>query len=385
MPSSFLYYAESNIICVIIFSILLFHDIFSVDRQEKQIKFDHALIGFIVYFLADSVWAAIFEGLIPSTKAVHVIINFVMFVLLSSITFLWLRYVMAVQQQPDREKPLYKFLVSLPFLISTLLMGIIYLINDSLLFDEKFKVTTLFNIITVIVPGIYICTGLVNSLRRARHTEDHVEKVNYIIIGLFPFFVLTGGIFQVVFPHFPIFCFFCSFLMILFYIRSMDTQISTDPLTKLNNRGELIRFISQSSNLHIENRRTFFIMFDINDFKMINDTYGHAEGDRALTIVARAMMETLKSQDLSSFCYRYGGDEFVVILFAYRNTEVENIISSIRSNIEKECKAANVPYIVSIGAGFDELGKESDTVQKCMGRADDKLYKDKEMMKMSRR
>ena len=118
---------------------------------------------------------------------------------------------------------------------------------------------------------------------------------------------------------------------------------------------------------------------------MINDTYGHAEGDRALTIVAGAMTETLKSQDLSSFCYRYGGDEFVVILFAYRNTEVENIISSIRSNIEKGCKAANVPYIVSIGAGFDELAKESDTVQKCMGRADDKLYKDKEMMKMSRR
>ena len=90
MTNSFLYYAESNVICVIIFAILLFHDLFSVDRQEKQIKFDHALTGFIVYFLADSVWAMISEGVIPSTKAVHVIINFVMFVFLSSITFLFI-------------------------------------------------------------------------------------------------------------------------------------------------------------------------------------------------------------------------------------------------------------------------------------------------------
>ena len=57
-------------------------------------------------------------------------------------------------------------------------------------------------------------------------------------------------------------------------------QVSTDPLTKLNNRGQLVRYVSQESNLRIEGRQTYIIMMDINYFKKINDTYGHAEGDR---------------------------------------------------------------------------------------------------------
>ena len=61
------YYIESNLVCVIVFGILLIHNHFSIDRQEKQIKFDHALIAFMLYFLADSVWAAITGGLLPKT------------------------------------------------------------------------------------------------------------------------------------------------------------------------------------------------------------------------------------------------------------------------------------------------------------------------------
>ena len=77
--------------------------------------------------------------------------------------------------------------------------------------------------------------------------------------------------------------------MLIFYIASMKTQISTDPLTGLNNRGQLANYVAQKSNIYRENRLTIVIMFDINDFKLINDTYGHAEGDRALILVSNAL------------------------------------------------------------------------------------------------
>jgi diguanylate cyclase (GGDEF)-like protein len=83
----------------------------------------------------------------------------------------------------------------------------------------------------------------------------------------------------------------CIILMLTFYIQSMEALISMDPPTKLNNRGQLFRYVSQETSLRMENRPTFVVMLDVNDFKAINDTYGHAEGDRALVIIANSLRE----------------------------------------------------------------------------------------------
>ena len=94
----------------------------------------------------------------------------------------------------------------------------------------------------------------------------------------------------------------------------MKTQISTDPLTRLNNRGQLAGYISQKSNIYHENRLTIVIMFDINDFKLVNDTYGHAEGDRALILVANALKEVTRNHSMPMFLARYGGVEFILVV-----------------------------------------------------------------------
>ena len=62
MSSYFIYYTEASIVCVIIFGIMLCWDLFSIDKQEKQIKYDHALIAFMLYFVSDALWAAVIAG-----------------------------------------------------------------------------------------------------------------------------------------------------------------------------------------------------------------------------------------------------------------------------------------------------------------------------------
>lgn len=61
------YYILANCVSILLFVILLLFDRFNVDRQEKQIKFDRALIAFILYFLTDCFWAALIAGMIPKT------------------------------------------------------------------------------------------------------------------------------------------------------------------------------------------------------------------------------------------------------------------------------------------------------------------------------
>ena len=385
MGTQYIYYIESNVICLIIFAILFFHDLFGVDRQEKQIKYDHTLIAFMLYFISDSVWAAVEDGLIPTSNIVALITNTANFILMSTVTFLWLRYVMAVEGVKNRERPINKVAVLFPFFISLLACIVIYLINPYLLIDEECKVTILFNIMITIVPIIYVVAVLIYSIGRAVKEENPMQRRLHYYVGLFPLIVVLGGVLQFVFPNAPVFCFSCTILMITYFIHSMDTQISTDPLTQLNNRGQLSRYTSQTSKLFIEGRKTYVVMLDINDFKVINDTFGHAEGDHALIMVADALKFVEKSNDVPMFICRYGGDEFIMIVNPVDEREIDKLISDIRSRIDYECKLSETNYKISIGAGYDELLGSNDNVQKCMLRADKKLYIDKEKLKLGQK
>ena len=381
MGGQYIYYIESNAICFIIFAILFVHDLISGDRQEKQLKYDNALVGFMLYFLSDSVWAMVMDGIIPITRVSVMLSTSANFILMAVMTFLWLRYVLAVEEVKFREKPLSRILMILPFVISMIACAIIYAVNPMLLIDSKFLATDLFSILMTIVPIIYIITVLVFAIRRAVKEENPQDRKRHYYIGFFPLVVVLGGILQLVFPNAPILCFGCTILMIIYYIHSMDAQISTDALTQLNNRGQLMRYTSQPSKLFIEGRKTYVVMMDVNDFKGINDNFGHASGDTALVTIADAIKNVIQDQEMPIFACRFGGDEFILIVNPYREDEVIMLIEEIRTRIDYECTARETPFRISIGAGYDELLQDNDTVQKCMQRADEKLYKDKEAMK----
>ena len=386
MNEYFIYYTESNVVCFIIFLILLVHDLLNVDRQEKQVKYDHALIAFMLYFVSDVVWAGVTANIIPKNMVSVSICSFSNYILMATITYMWLRYVMAVEQTPHRERPINKFAIIFPFLIATVALIIVFIAAPGALFDEELNYRPLFNVFLIAVPIINITAVLVYTMKKAIKEVDPTEKKRHLYIGLFPILTIAGGLVQVIFlPSTPVFCFCCAILMLMIYIQFIETQISLDPLTKLNNRGQLLRYISQPSNLYMDNRRTYVIMVDVNDFKLINDTYGHAEGDKALMTIAEALRNTVKNDKMPTFVSRYGGDEFTLIVHPTTVAEVEGLITLIRKNIDECCAAANSPYDISVGIGCEELILGQDSIQKCLQRADKKLYVDKEKQKALRK
>lgn len=378
MSGYFIYYTEANLVCVVIFFIMLLRDLFSVDRQEKQIKFDRALIAFMLYFISDALWAAIIAGIMPRNRFTVVATNFSNYVIMAAITYLWLQYVMVVEQAPHRERRINKFAVAFPFAVSTVAIIVLYLTKPRLLLSDALELQPAYNVFLVIVPSIYIAAVIVYTSRRAFAEKSRLEKRKHLFVGLFPLLVIMGGVFQLLaLPETPIFCFCCTILMLIFYIQSMEGQISIDPLTRLNNRGQLLHYLTQESGGHRDGRLTYVIMLDINDFKEINDTYGHAEGDRALVLVADALRKTVNSQSTPAFLGRYGGDEFIIILHPEKADLIEPLVDEIRAQIERACRAEGTPYTVSVGIGWDALRDGEDTLQMCMQRADEKLYLDK--------
>lgn len=384
MSDYFIYYLESNLVCLIIFAILLVRDLLSGDRQEKQIKFDHALIAFMLYFISDIIWSAIIAGVIPASWTSVALSNFANYVFMVGVTYMWLRFVMAYEHAPHRDRPINRLAVLFPFFLATIALIIVFVAAPSVLINEDLTTTFAFNVFLVAVPEVYIIAILVYALRRAAKEPNRENKKNHISIGVFPLIVVAGGMIQsLLLPQTPVYCFCCTILMLILYIQSMEKQISVDPLTGLNNRGQLVRYISQEVNNRKDKRKTFVVMIDVNDFKVVNDTYGHAEGDRALVIIAEALKKVTKECSMPSFLGRYGGDEFVLILHPHNEMELEAIMVSVREEISETCLSEKTPYTITVGIGCDEYLGAHDSMQNCMQRADYKLYLDKQYTKLN--
>ena len=349
MSSYFIYYTEAGIVCVIIFGIMLVWDLLSVDKQEKQIKYDRTLIAFLLYFLSDGLWAAIIAGVLPRTRFAVVSVNFANCILMSSITYTWLRYVMALEQIPKRDARSTRIAVLAPFVLSTVALVCTYLLAPDALLNSALEPQPLYSVFLVTVPIIYIIAVLVLTMKWAIAVESRIERRRHILIGLFPLMVVIGGMLQVVLlPETPIFCFSSTILMLIFYIASMKTQISTDPLTGLNNRGQLLHYIAQKTNLYRE---------------------------------GRLFREVIRNHSTPMVLARYGGDEFILIAHPTGEAEIEPLICEIREQIKARCREESTPYVVSISAGAEALNGREDTFQRCMQRADKNLYADKAKQK----
>jgi diguanylate cyclase (GGDEF)-like protein len=148
----------------------------------------------------------------------------------------------------------------------------------------------------------------------------------------------------------------------------------TDPLTALANRRATLGWLESMMSCSLEiDEPLAVLMFDIDHFKRINDTYGHHTGDEVLVRVAEIAREHIRAEDLVG---RIGGEEFVCILSGVGRREAgalaERLCRAIAAGTERaECPAATI----SIGLAHLRKG---DTVETLMRRADAALYEAKE-------
>jgi diguanylate cyclase (GGDEF)-like protein len=219
----------------------------------------------------------------------------------------------------------------------------------------------------------------IRSGARAFDPQNIAYRSKYLATSLYGIGVLIFGIIQTLDYQIPLFCFGLTITMVYVYLVSLDDLISIDPLTGLNNRAQLNRYISQEiQHSDPEKKEHSVIMLDLNDFKSINDVYGHIEGDRALVKAAGIIKTACGSDPLRPFIARYGGDEFIIIC----KTENEDDVVRLIKNIHNAFKAANdnsdTLYMLSAAIGYASFKGSIKSYQKAVERADKRLYLNKE-------
>lgn len=229
--------------------------------------------------------------------------------------------------------------------------------------------------IIVLVYGYIIMIGVRVAVmypqKRYYTLRGQMKMVSsFVVIPL-----ITGTI-QTFYTGISIVCFGITISIIQVFAQFLENRITTDPLTQINNRTKAIQYLES----HIENRQKmkdkdlYFMMLDLNDFKKINDTYGHVEGDRALVNMADVLKKSMMNHQ--GILARYGGDEFC-IAGEFTEEEKDELCAAIFTNLEKTNELMKKPYNIELCMGCAKLTDDIKMLLDFINKADQDLYRKK--------
>jgi diguanylate cyclase (GGDEF)-like protein len=156
----------------------------------------------------------------------------------------------------------------------------------------------------------------------------------------------------------------------------LEQEILIDPLTGISNRRVIERHIKKELNRYRRCREVFSLIFiDIDDFKEVNDTYGHGVGDKCIQSLVKRIKQVMRGNDLIA---RYGGDEFIILLTGTEAKAAETVANKLSNAISKTCfiyKNSEIQITVSIGV--TQVVDTDDSPESILSRADSALYEAK--------
>ncbi len=155
-----------------------------------------------------------------------------------------------------------------------------------------------------------------------------------------------------------------------------------DVLTNLPNRIKLRKEFDSSLAMAKRHKNHLALLFcDLNDFKQINDNYGHTVGDEVLQIIANRMSDNVRDVDLVA---RIGGDEFVVLMTDVKTESAcLSLINKLKCTIAVPMDVNDHTYKITASFGYAIYPEQGSDFNTLLHRSDIEMYKDKEMMKNS--
>jgi diguanylate cyclase (GGDEF)-like protein len=214
-------------------------------------------------------------------------------------------------------------------------------------------------------PALVLMIELFKNRRKIKKTQAYMLMFFALLTGSGAALDLILGAGRLIWP-----CLSAAMLYMYFFIVRTDSKI--DSLTGIDNRYSFNEFIKSLSGAN-EKQAYSFVMIDLDEFKKINDTFGHLEGDNALRDTATIIKGCVRHTD---FAARYGGDEFVLAARADSNIEVllRRILDAIQAQNDKNVR----PYKIKLSYGYDVFTpNRGQSIEEFLAHVDRLMYKQK--------
>lgn len=297
-------------------------------------------------------------------------INILFFLLAPFSTLLWVFYAYLVVSKKETNFKNVLLLFSIPYLIDLVIVfaspftNLVFYIDKNNFFIEGqfYYLHFLSSIIYLLGATIYI---IINRKK--------IEKLELPTILIFLISPIIGGIIQAFFNSFSTFLSAITLSLIIVFVNIQNRIINIDSLTKAYSRTYL-EYVLNKKIMDIKNWKntTLFggVFLDLDDFKEINDLYGHIEGDNALK-QSKELIEVCLVK--KGFVSRFGGDEFVIILNTNDYIELKAFIVKLEQEFIKYSRISQKPYKLSFSFGYMVFDRKSDMKVEDFLRTIDKI------------
>ena len=258
---------------------------------------------------------------------------------------LWLLYAHNQVFSDDRRTNRFLRMAAIPavpyaiFALLSPLHRLLFTIDDA----NRFHRGPCFILMVFLMIGYLVAAFFLLSLH-SRRIEPRVLRP--LLFFMLP--PLAGGLLQVLFYGITLVWSGMAFSMLILLLYLQHQSIRTDHLTGLFNRRQLDRFIRGRILAWRPGSVMGALMLDIDNFKLINDRYGHAVGDDALESFANLLRRSFHPDD---FIARFAGDEFVVVLDAHGASDFDAIRKRLRDNLARYNLSSGKPYRLEVSIG----------------------------------
>ena len=269
----------------------------------------------------------------------------------------------------ERIKRIYPF-VAIPAVL--IIIGcVINFVTPVFFVVDKYNVyqrTDLF-FIPYIVTYFYVVFGvvLIYSYRKK------VDKYLFLPAILFMTPIIIGSLLQFFLYGYSLMWLGVAIGLVLLFINVQKESSYVDVLSGLFNRQYLNKLLLHSKKGNAV-RALAGIMLDIDDFKSINDRFGHIVGDHAIFSAGKILRTSVGDQGI--VC-RYGGDEFIILMYIRSQKEITDMIDTIKAQVTLFNESEKKPYKIEFSIGYSTFERQHESVDDFLKKLDASMYEDK--------
>lgn len=325
-----------------------------------------ALAGSIAEVLSFLVDGKIFPGCIP----LSFFLNAVCFMTTGTVGYLWCLFAdLRIFGSIPRTRRRAVFLS--PPVIFQLILSVVNLFGNGVLFtisdQNVYQRGTL-----VTLPYVFLFFYFFYSISLSNLSRKNGLHLHSLSALLFVVPCMLGTLVQGLFYGITLGWTSVAVAFVNVYLQTQFLNFYTDSLSMLYNRRYLDRVLHQivrNSVTHV-----YGIMLDVNDFKYINDAFGHAAGDRAIRHISEILSRSIPSSGLA---IRYAGDEFIILLRVEEPASVPAMVHKLQQTVDEWNSSNAEPYTLSFAVGCSQFDLNSMTADEFLTEMDRSMYDNK--------
>lgn len=192
-----------------------------------------------------------------------------------------------------------------------------------------------------------------------------------ILFGIIPAF---GGVTQLLSPDLRLLWPTAAFAIVIVYIYIQQRMMQIDDLTGAWTKGSFEQYLEKRLSKNIKENSFGIIYIDMDDFKNINDSFGHQEGDIALKNVVNLIKGVISSKDIVA---RVGGDEFIILSQTTSLGSVGDLVKRITDSFDEYNRKSGKKYSLHCSFGYDVYDSKNYTISQFINYVDNLMYRNK--------